>query len=347
MVVMSTTRLELGLDTFGDVSLGPDTTPLNDANVIRHVIAEAALADRLGIDVFGIGEHHRPDFAISSPETVLAAIAGQTSTIRLASAVTVLSSDDPVRVFQRFATLDAVSNGRAEAIVGRGSFTESFPLFGLPLDRYEELFEDRLGLFAQLLAEQPITWSGTTRAPLRDAIITPRTEHGLRTWVAVGGSPESVVRAARHGLPLMLAIIGGESHRFKPFVDLYRRALNEYGHDSQPVGVHSPGFVAPTDEEARETLWPHWRAMRDRIGAERGWGPTSRAEFDQTAGPNGALYVGAPDTVADKIVRTVTTLGLDRFTLKYSNGGLGHEAMMHSIELYGTEVAPRVHDALE
>lgn len=348
-LVMTTTRtepLELGLDTFGDITVATtsdgETRRLHDAEVIRNVIDEAVLADQVGVDAFGIGEHHRPDFAVSSPETVLAAIAGQTDDIRLASAVTVLSSDDPVRVFQRFATLDAASNGRAEVILGRGSFTESFPLFGLPLDRYEELFEDRLGLFTKLRAEEPVTWEGSTRAPLRDAAVMPRTEHGLRTWIAVGGSPESVVRAAHHGLPLMLAIIGGEPARFAPFVDLYRRALDEFGQPRQPVGVHSPGHIAPTDEEAREQLWPHWRVMRDRIGAERGWGPTSRVEFDHAAGPDGALYVGSPATVADKIVRTVDLLGLDRFTMKYSAGTLPHEAMRRSIELYGTEVAPLV-----
>lgn len=340
-------RLELGIDTFGDVTLGPDGTPLSDAQVIRNVIAEGVLAEQVGVDFFGLGEHHRADFAVSAPETVLAAIAGQTDRIRLGSAVTVLSSDDPIRVFQRFSTLDAASNGRAEVILGRGSFTESFPLFGFDLSDYERLFEEKLDLFVELLEEHPVTWSGTTRPPLTDQSVYPRTESGrLTAWVGVGGSPESVVRAAHHRLPLMLAIIGGEPARFAPFVDLYHRALAEFDSPSLPVGVHSPGHIAATDEDAREQLWPHWQLMRNRIGAERGWGPTSRAEFDHAAGPTGALYVGAPETVARKIVDTATTLGASRFDMKYSAGQLPHELLMASIELYGTKVIPLVRDIL-
>ncbi len=340
-------QVELGLDTFGDVTLGADGSRLSDAQVIRNVVEQAVLADGLGIDFIGVGEHHRNDFAVSSPETVLAAIAGRTERIRLGSAVTVLSSDDPVRVYQRFATLDAVSNGRAEVILGRGSFTESFPLFGFELDQYEPLFEEKLDLFSLLLAEQPVTWSGDTRAPLRQQQVYPRTERGsVKTWVGVGGSPQSVVRAARYGLPLMIAIIGGESVRFAPFVDLYHRALDQFEHPRLPVGVHSPGHVAETDDRARDELWPHWQHMRNRIGAERGWGPTSRAEFDQAAGPGGSLYVGSPDTVARKIAATVQALGLDRFDMKYSAGTLPHESMMRSIELYGTRVQPLVRDIL-
>ena len=268
-----TSAVELGLDTFGDVTVDHAGNRLSEAEVIRNVVDEAVLADRLGLDFFGVGEHHRDDFAVSSPETVLAAIAARTERIRLGSAVTVLSSDDPIRVYQRFATLDALSDGRAEVILGRGSFTESFPLFGFPLDRYEELFEEKLDLFTHLLREQPVTWSGTTRPPVPGLQVYPRTAGGLRAWVGVGGSPESVVRAARHGLPLMLAIIGGSPARFRPYVDLYHRALGEFGHEPLPVGVHSPGHVAPTDEQALEELWPHWKPMRDRIGAERGWPP--------------------------------------------------------------------------
>jgi probable LLM family oxidoreductase len=305
------------------------------------------LADRLGLDFFGVGEHHRHEFAISAPEVVLAAIAGRTERIHLGSAVTVLSSDDPVRVYQRFATLDGLSNGRAEVILGRGSFIESFPLFGYELDQYEQLFEEKLDLFAELRHERATTWSGETRSPLDRQRVFPRTEHGgVRTWVGVGGSPQSVVRAARHGLPLVIAIIGGETARFRPFVDLYHRALEQYEQPRQPVAVHSPGHVAETDEIAMEQLWPHWRQMRDRIGAERGWGPTSRAEFEHAAGPDGSLYVGAPETVARKIATTVGELGLARFDLKYSAGTLPHEWMLQSIELYGTEVAPRVRELL-
>lgn len=339
-------HVELGLDTFGDVTMGSEGTLLPHDQVIRDVVDEAVLADEVGIDFVGVGEHHRRDFAVSSPETVLAAIAGRTERIRLGSAVTVLSSDDPVRVFQRFATLDAVSSGRAEVILGRGSFTESFPLFGYELDQYQVLFEEKLDLFAQLLAQQPVTWQGTTRAPLRDQRVYPTVPGRLRTWVGVGGSPESVVRAARHGLPLMLAIIGGETARFAGFVDLYHRALEQHGHDPQPVGVHSPGHIADTEDEAREELWPHWEQMRNRIGAERGWGPASRREFHVATRPEGALYVGTPETVARKIATTVRTLGLSRFDLKYSAGTLPHSVMMRSIERYGTEVIPRVRELL-
>ena len=340
-------QLELGIDTFGDVTLGPDGQTTGEARVIRDVVEEGVLADAVGVDFIGVGEHHRDDFAVSSPEIVLAAIAGRTERIRLGSAVTVLSSDDPVRVFQRFATLDAVSSGRAEVILGRGSFTESFPLFGYDLDRYEVLFEEKLDLFAHLLREQAVTWSGTTRASIDGLQIHPRTESGsLTTWVGVGGSPESVVRAARYGLPLMMAIIGGESARFAPLIDLYHRALDRCGVPTLPVGVHSPGHVADTDEEAREQLWPHMKRMRDRIGAERGWGPMGRAEFDQQAGPDGSLYVGSPETVAAKIAATARVLGLARFDMKYSAGQLPHDRLLRSIELFGTKVVPRVRELL-
>jgi probable LLM family oxidoreductase len=342
--------VEFGLDTFGDITFdtanGQGGHHLPDHQVIRNVVAEAVLADQVGVDAIGLGEHHRPDFAVSAPDVVLAAVAGQTERIKLGSAVTVLSSDDPVRVFQRFATLDAVSNGRAEVVVGRGSFVESFPLFGYALDQYEVLFEEKLELFTRLLAEQPVTWSGSTRGPLDGQLVVPSTANGLRTWVGVGGSPQSVVRAASYGLPLMIAIIGGESVRFKPFVDLYRRTLAELGHPDQPVGVHSPGHIAATDAEAKEQLWPHWQVMRDRLGAERGWGRTSRGEFEAAAGPAGPLYVGAPDTVARKIADTVRVLGLQRFSLKYSHGTLPHDLMLGSIERYGTEVLPRVRELL-
>ena len=339
--------LELGIDTFGDVTLGPDGRPLAEAEVIRNVVDEAVLADRVGIDFIGVGEHHRADFAVSSPETVLAAIAGRTERIRLGSAVTVLSSDDPVRVFQRFATLDAVSGGRAEVILGRGSFTESFPLFGYDLAQYEELFEEKVDLFVRLLAEQPVTWSGRTRSGLEGQSVYPRTESGhLATWIGVGGSPESVIRAARYGLPLMLAIIGGESARFAPLVDLYHRALDRLEQPRLPIGVHSPGHIAETDEEARRQLWPHLKRMRDTIGAERGWGPMGPEEFEQMAGPRGALYVGSPETVARKIAATARTLELSRFDMKYSAGQLPHELLLRSIELYGSEVIPRVRKLL-
>jgi len=339
--------VELGLDTFGDVTVDGAGRRLHEAEVIRDVIAEAMLADRVGIDFIGVGEHHRDDFAVSAPEVVLAAIAARTERIRLGSAVTVLSSDDPVRVYQRFATLDAVSDGRAEVILGRGSFIESFPLFGFELDDYERLYEEKLDLFVALRREQPVTWSGTTRASLTDQQVFPRTRSTpIPTWVGVGGTPESVVRAARHGLPLMVAIIGSAPRRFAHLAQLHAEALQHFGHPPQRVGVHSPGHVADTDEQALAELWPHWRVMRDRIGRERGWPPSSPGEFEQSAGPSGALHVGAPETVARKVAATMRALGATRFDLKYSAGTLPHALMMASIERYGTEVAPRVRELL-
>jgi probable LLM family oxidoreductase len=339
--------VELGLDTFGDVTLDEQGQPLPFAQVLRNVVAQGVLADQVGLDFFGVGEHHREDFAVSAPDVVLAAVAARTERIRLGSAVTVLSSDDPVRVFQRFSTLDGISGGRAEVILGRGSFTESFPLFGYDLAQYEQLFSEKLDLFTQVRRQQPVTWSGSTRAPLTRQRIFPPLEHGLLpTWIGVGGSPESIVRTARYGLPLLLAIIGGAAERFAPLVELYHHALEQLEQPTQPIGVHSPGHVGETDAQAREDLWPHYKAMLDRIGRERGWAPMTRAQFDQEAGPDGALYVGSPDTVAAKIARTVKLLGLSRFDLKYSNGTLSHDRQLRSIELYGTEVAPRVRELL-
>jgi len=273
---------------------------------------------------------------------VLAGIAGRTRRIRLGSAVTVLSSDDPVRVFQRFATLDAISRGRAEVILGRGSFTESFPLFGYDLSQYEELFAEKLELFAALITQEPVTWQGSTRAALTRQRVFPTIESGsLKTWIGVGGSPESVVRAARYRLPMMLAIIGGEPKRFAPYIELYHRTLAKFGAASLPIGVHSPGYVADTDEQARDELWPPFKFMRDRIGAERGWGPITRAEFDQEA-DRGSLYCGSPETVARKIAATAQMLGIARFDMKYSAGTLAHEKLMRCIELYGRNVIPLV-----
>jgi probable LLM family oxidoreductase len=339
-----TTQLEFGLDTFGDVTRGADGQLTSHAQVIRDVIDEAVLADNLGIDVIGLGEHHRADFAISAPEAVLAAIAARTKNIRLASAVTVLSSDDPIRVFQRFATVDAASNGRAEVILGRGSFTESFPLFGFDLRQYEELFEEKLDLFVALLKQQPVTWQGKLRPPLNNQSVYPPVEHGtLKTWIGVGGSPESVVRAAHYDLPLMLAIIGGDPKRFTPYVELYHRANQQLGRPSKPIGVHSPGYVADTDEAAREELWPDYKTMRDRIGKERGWPSMGRDEFVREA-DHGSLYVGSPETVARKIAATVKALGISRFQLKYSAGPLPHDKLMKSIKLYGSKVVPMVRE---
>jgi probable LLM family oxidoreductase len=340
------TDLILGLDTFGDVPVDGSGTPLSYAAAIRQVVDEAVVADELGVDVIALGEHHRPEYAISTPETVLAGIATRTSRIRLASGVTVLSSDDPVRVFQRFATVDALSGGRAEVILGRGSFTESFPLFGYDLSDYDVLFEEKLDLFVKLLDEQPVTWSGSTRAALHDADVFPKTESGrLPTWVGVGGSPQSVVRTARHGLPLMLAVIGGAPERFAPYLDLYRRAAGQLGTVAHPVGMHSPGFVADTDEQAREIFYPAYKVIRDRIGALRGWPPLRRSEFDAEVA-HGSLYIGAPDTVARKIARSVRALGIGRFDLIYSAGAQPAGDRMRAVELFGAKVAPMVREIL-
>jgi probable LLM family oxidoreductase len=335
-----------GIDTFGDVPEDGSGTLLSHPAAIRQVVDEAVLADELGVDVIALGEHHRPEYSISSPETVLAGIAGRTSRIRLSSGVTVLSSDDPVRVFQRFATVDALSNGRAEVILGRGSFTESFPLFGYDLADYNTLFEEKIELFVQLLDEKPVTWSGTMRPSLENADVYPKTESGrLSTWVGVGGSPQSVVRTARYGLPLMLAIIGGPPKRFAPYVDLYRKAAEKLGTTAHPVGMHSPGFVADTDEEAKEVFWPSYKVMRDRIGALRGWPPVSREEFDADI-EHGSLYIGSPETVARKMAAAIGTLDVGRFDLIYTVGAQPVGARLRAVELYGGKVIPMVRDLL-
>ena len=341
---MSERHLELGLDTFGDVTMDANGRMKDMATVLRDLVDQAKLADEVGVDAITVGEHHRDDFAVSAPSTVLAGIATVTSRIKLASGVTVLSSDDPIRVFQSFATVDALSHGRAEIIVGRGSFTESFPLFGYSLGEYEMLFEEKLSLLAELLKEQPVTWSGQHRQALTNQRVYPTSHSGqIRTWVGVGGSPESVVRAARYGFPLMLAIIGGPAERFAPYADLYRRALDQLEIPLQPIGVHSPGHIAATDEQAIEELWPHYEKMFGRIGRERGWGPVTKDHYLNEV-HHGSLYVGSPETVARKIAKTVTALGIDRFDLKYSNGPLPHETLMESIEMYGTKVIPMVRE---
>lgn len=336
-----------GLDTFGDTGLdAAEPTPMPVA--IREVVAEGVLADEVGLDYLGLGEHHRADYAISAPDVILAAIAARTERLRLGTGVTVLSSDDPVRVFERFATLDAVSSGRAEITMGRGSFVESFPLFGYDLADYERLFDEKLDLWSHLLAEGPVTWSGTTRPALEQALALPHTESGrLPTWVGVGGTPESVLRAAAYGFPLVLAVIGGSPVRFAPLVDLYHQALRAQEQPTLPVAMHSPGHVAATDDRAREEHFAPQRDTFARIGRERGWGqPMSRAEYDAMCGPEGAYFVGSPETVAQKIAATMRTLGLSRFQLKYAVGALPHAARLESIRLYGTEVVPRVKELL-
>jgi probable LLM family oxidoreductase len=340
-------EIEFGIDSFGDLPRDDRGEIVSHARAIRAVVEEAVLADEIGIDALTVGEHHRPEYAVSSPDTVLAGIATVTKRIRLGSGVTVLSSDDPVRVFQRFATVDALSNGRAEVILGRGSFTESFPLFGYDLTDYEVLFEEKLDLFHHLLDEKPVTWEGTKRAALHDADVYPKTESGrLRTWVGVGGSPQSVLRTAHYGFGLMLAIIGGAPDRFVPYVDLYRKATEQLGTTALPVGMHSPGFIAATDEEAKELFYPGYRVIRDRIGAQRGWPPLRREEFDADV-TGGSLYVGSAETVAKRIARAIRTLDVGRFDMVYSAAGtVSASARLRSVELYGTHVIPRVRELL-
>jgi len=337
--------IEFGIDTFGDITRqqgSRDGGPLQSpAQVLRDLVTEAELADRVGIDVIGIGEHHRADFAVSAPEIVLAAIAARTTRIRVGTAVTVLSSDDPVRLFQRLSTLDALSDGRAEVIAGRGSFTESFPLLGQELRDYEVLFEEKLELFTRLLREERISWQGQTRAGLAKQTVHPRPERRLRAGVGVGGSPESVIRAVRHDLPMMLAIIGGNPLRFKPYVDLYHRAVAETGQTAHPIGVHSPGHVGPSDDEAKARFFPGYKAMHDLIGRDRGWPPLRREDFEREIS-HGSLYVGGAETVARKIARTVSGLGLGRFDLKYSAGPQDPLVQQDGLRRYGEEVIPRV-----
>jgi probable LLM family oxidoreductase len=321
--------------------------PVSDAQALRDVVEEGVLADRVGVDHFALGEHHREDMPASAPDVVLAAIASRTERIKVGSAVTVLSSDDPVRVFERYSTLDAISNGRADVILGRGSTIESFPLFGYDLDDYELLFEEKLDLFAHLLEGPRVSWSGSTRPQLRDLPIVPRPEAGtLSTWVGVGGSLGSVDRAARHGLPLMLAIIGGAPTRFVPLAERHRSELERLGQPPRPIGLHSPGHVAASDREARDQFWPHYAEVMGRVAAERGFPPPSRQSFVEEIGPAGALYVGSPETVAGKIVANLKALGAVRFDLKYGMGDLSHEQLMRGIKLYGSQVAPLVKEAM-
>jgi probable LLM family oxidoreductase len=337
----------LGLDTFGDVTHDSHDRPLSHAQTIRDLVEQGVLADHVGVDFFGIGEHHTDDFPLSAGDVVLAAIAARTTRIHLGSAVTVLSSDDPVRVFQRYSTLNAISGGRAEVILGRGSSIDSFPLFGYDLADYEELFEEKANLFAELLKGGPVTWQGKTRSPLFDQDVVPHTEPGaFPTWIGVGGNPDSVVRAARYGFSLMLAIIGGNPARFLPFSHLFRKALEALGQPQLPVGVHSPGHVAASDEKAREEFWPRYLEVIKPYSVSRGFAVPTPDSFAYEVGPKGALYVGSPETVAQKIAANLKVLGANRFDLKYGMGGLSHEALMTNIELYGTQVIPRVRDLL-
>jgi probable LLM family oxidoreductase len=339
--------LIFGLDTFGDVTHDDADRPLSHAQTIRNLVDQGVLADEVGVDFFGIGEHHTDDFPLSAADVVLAAVAARTARIHVGSAVTVLSSDDPVRVFQRYSTLAAISGGRAEVILGRGSSIDSFPLFGYDLADYEELFDEKTNLFAELLKGSPVTWEGKTRAALRDQDVVPHLESGsLPVWIGVGGSPQSVIRAAKYGFSLMLAIIGGPPARFAPFSELYRRALESFGRARLPVGVHSPGHVAATDEQAREEFWPYYLDVIRRYSRIRGFAVPTEESFLHEIGPGGALHVGSPETVAQKIAQTLRSLEANRFDLKYGMGGLSQRALMTNIELYGHEVIPRVRELM-
>jgi probable LLM family oxidoreductase len=334
--------MEIGMYTFADIGLS-----MSAGQRIRNLIDEIELADHVGLDVYGVGEHHRPDYAASAPAIILAAGAARTKNIRLTSAVTVLSSDDPVRVYQNFSTLDLISSGRAEIIVGRGSFIESYPLFGYDLNDYDALFSEKLDLLLKLREQEHVTWAGTMRPPLENAGIYPRAEQNpLPVWIGVGGTPQSIVRAGTLGLPMALAIIGGEPVRFKPHADLYRQAATQAGHMNLPFSLNMHGFVADDAGAARNTFFPGYAEVMTRIGRERGWPPTTRAQFDASCGPRGHLIVGSPADVADKIISLHRIFKNDRILVQMGLGSLPHKDMMKAIELMGREVAPRVRDRI-
>jgi probable LLM family oxidoreductase len=335
--------MELGVYTFAELT----SDEVSPQQRLRDLLEEIELADRLGLDVFGIGEHHRPDFVVSSPAVVLAAAAGRTERIRLTSAVSVLSSDDPVRVFQDFATIDLLSGGRAEIMAGRGSFIESFPLFGYDLNDYDELFAEKLELLLALRESERVTWSGRHRAPIDDRGVYPRPlQDPLPVWVAVGGSPQSAVRAGALGLPMALAIIGGLPERFVPFAELHRRAGEELGHGRLPLSINSHGYVAETSQQALDDSFPYVAEQMDKIGRERGWPPHTRADYEAAATVRGANFVGSPAQIVEKILFQHELFGHDRFLVQFSVGTMPHDKIMRSIELFGTEVAPVVRKEL-
>lgn len=341
-----TDHMELGLTTFAETMPDPDTGEIIDHGTrLRQVLAEADVAESVGLEVYGVGEHHRPDFAVSAPAVVLAAIAGRTRSIRLTPAVTVLSSDDPVRVFQQFATLDLLSEGRAELMVGRGSFIESFPLFGQALADYDELFAEKLDLLLKIRDQERVTWKGRFRPPLDGQVVVPRpAQNPFPIWVAVGGNPASMVRAGLRGLPVALAIIGGDPERFAGLADIHRRALREAGYDPTevPLAVHAHGYVADSDDQAADEYYDSYAIAMSRLGRERGWGPMTRLQYDAMRAPTGSLVLGSPETVATKILRWKQILGISRFMLHVSVGTLPHDKVLRSIELLGTKVAPLV-----
>lgn len=347
---MTDQPFEIGMYSFADLSADPATgEKISPEQRIKNLLEEIELADQVGLDVYGLGEHHREDYVSSAPDVILAAAASRTKNIRLTSAVTVLSSDDPVRVFQRFASLDLVSGGRAEIMAGRGSFIESFPLFGYDLNHYNELFSEKLDMLLKIREDVHVTWSGKHRAPINNLGVYPRpVQEPIPVWVAVGGTPESVVRAASRGLPMALAIIGGMPEQFEPFVDLYRRASAEYGFDpaTKPVSINSHGFIADTRQQALDESFGPVSVVMNKIGRERGWSPMRREQYDAAAGLRGANFVGSPDDVIEKILFQHELFGHQRFLLQLSVGTMPHDKMMHAIELFGTKVAPVVKEEI-
>ena len=341
--------MELGIYTFAETTPDPRTgRTISPRERLRDLLEEITLADQLGLDVFGVGEHHRPEFAVSAPAVVLAAAAARTERIRLTSAVSVLSSDDPVRVFQDFATLDLLSGGRAEIMAGRGSFIESFPLFGYDLQDYDELFSEKLELLLELRAAEHATWAGRHRPPLDGQGVFPRPlQDPLPVWVAVGGTPQSVVRAGALGLPMALAIIGGQPERFVPFAELHRRAAEEYGHPAPALSINSHGFIADRSQDALDEAFVAHKVVMDKIGSERGWPPMTRAQFDAGATLHGANFVGSPQQVIEKVLFQHELFGHQRFLIQFSVGTMPHASIMRAIELFGTEVAPAVRAEIE
>ena len=338
-------HMELGITSFAETIKGLGGPEVSHAERLRQIVDEVVTAESVGLDVYGLGEHHRPDFASSSPAVALAAAAGKTNTIRLFPAVSVLSTDDPVRVFQQYATLDAVSGGRAELLVGRGSFIESFPLFGYSLDDYNELFSEKLDLLLKIRdSDGPFDWSGAFRSPIKGQGVYPRPERPLPIRVGVGGTPQSIVRAAERGLPVALAIIGGAPERFRALADLHRRTLVDSGFDPEtaPLSVHAHGYIADDNEQAASEYYPSYAAAMSRIGRERGWGPMTKQQFDVMRSPDGSLVLGDVETVAAKIDRWREILGVNRFELHVSVGTIPHAQVLRSIELLGTKVAPLI-----
>ncbi len=334
--------MELGISSFAELTPDPITGKIISGHQrMMDLMEEIELADQIGLDVYALGEHHRPDFIVSSPAVVLAAAAVKTRSLRLSSAVTVLSSDDPVRVFQDFATLDLLSGGRAEIMAGRGSFIESFPLFGYDLDDYDDLFAEKLDLLLKLNQSEKITWKGKHRPPIQNMGVYPRPiQSKIPVWIAVGGTPESVIRAGSLGLPMALAIIGGNPANFRPLVELYRKTANSAGHEHLPLAVHSHGYISENSQKAADEFFPSYSYVMSNIGRERGWPPTTRAQFEAGRSPQGALLVGSPQQVIDKILYEKELFDLDRFLLHVSVGTMPHVQVMHSIELFGSQVAP-------